>query len=67
VPAKWLVLLAVAPITLLFGLLTGLFHHLVWQLWKFDSLTGSRCWDPPFSTSAVCSGSNPLNESSFWQ
>ena len=23
------------------GLLAGLFHHLVWQLWKFDSLTGS--------------------------
>jgi len=41
VPAKWLVLLAVAPITLLFGLLAGLFHQLVWQLWKFDSLTGS--------------------------
>jgi len=41
VPVKWLVLLAVAPITLLFGLLAGLFHQLVWQLRKFDSLTGS--------------------------
>jgi len=40
VPAKWLVLLAVAPITLLFGLLAGLFHQLFWQLKEIRLLNG---------------------------
>ena len=38
VPVKWLMLQAVAPFTLLFGLLEVLFHQLGWELWKFDSL-----------------------------
>ena len=38
VPVKWRVLLAMAPFTLLFGLLEVLFHQLGWELWKFDSL-----------------------------
>jgi hypothetical protein len=32
VPVKRLVLLALAPLTLLFGLSEVLFHQLVWQL-----------------------------------
>lgn len=38
VKVKWLVLLAVAPFTLLYVLLEVLFHQLGWELWKFDSL-----------------------------
>ena len=37
-PVKWLLLLAVAPFTLLFGLLEVLLHQLGWGLWKFGSL-----------------------------
>ncbi len=38
VPVKWRVLLAVAPFTLVFGLLEVLFHQLGWEFWKFDFL-----------------------------
>ena len=55
-PAKWLVLLAVPPKMLLFGLLAGLFHHLVWQLWKFDSLTGSLLGSATFILAFLLSG-----------
>jgi hypothetical protein len=56
VPVKWRVLLAVAPFTLLFGLLEVLFHELGWELWKFDSLTGSLLGAASFILALVLSG-----------
>jgi len=56
VPVKWRVLLAVAPFTLLFGLLEALFHHLGWELWKFDSLTGALLGAASFILALVLSG-----------
>ena len=56
VPVKWRVLLAVAPFTLLFALLEVLFHLLGWELWKFDSLTGSLLGAATFILALVLSG-----------
>jgi hypothetical protein len=56
VPVKWRVLLAVAPFTLLFGLLEVLFHDLGWELWKFDSLTGSLLGSASFILALVLGG-----------
>ena len=56
VPVKWRVLLAVAPFTLLFGLLEMLFHDLGWELWKFDSLTGSLLGSASFILALVLGG-----------
>jgi hypothetical protein len=57
VPVKWRVLLAMAPFTLLFGLLEVLFHQLGWELWKFDSLTGSLLGSASFILALVMGGS----------
>jgi hypothetical protein len=56
VPVKWRVLLAVAPFTLLFGLLEVVFHELGWELWKFDSLTGSLLGSASFILALVLGG-----------
>ncbi len=56
VPIKWRVLLAVAPFTLLFGLLETLFHDLGWELWKFDSLTGALLGSASFILALVLGG-----------
>jgi len=56
VPVKWRVLLAVAPFTLLFGLLEVLFHELGWELWKFDSLTGALLGSASFILALVLGG-----------
>ena len=56
VPVKWRVLLAVAPFTLLFGLLEVVFHQLGWELWKFDSLTGSLLGSASFILALVLGG-----------
>jgi hypothetical protein len=56
VPVKWRVLLAVAPFTLLFTLLEVLFHQLGWELWKFDSLTGSLLGAASFILALVLGG-----------
>jgi len=56
VPVKWRVLLAVAPFTLLFGLLEVVFHELGWELWKFDSLTGSLLGAASFILALVLGG-----------
>jgi len=50
------VLLAVAPFTLLFGLLEVLFHELGWELWKFDSLTGALLGSASFILALVLGG-----------
>jgi hypothetical protein len=55
-PVKWRVLLAVAPFTLLFGLLEVLFHQLGWEFWKFDSLTGSLLGAASFILALVLGG-----------
>jgi len=41
---------------MLFGLSEVLFHQLVWQLWKFDSLTGSLLGSAIFILALVLSG-----------
>jgi hypothetical protein len=56
VPAKWRLLLAVAPFTLLFGLLEVLFHELGWEFWKFDSLTGALLGAASFILALVMGG-----------
>ena len=56
VPLKWRVLLAVAPFTVLFALLEVLFHRLGWELWQFDSLTGSLLGAASFILALVLGG-----------
>jgi len=56
VPVKWRVLLAVAPFTVMFGLLEVLFHDLGLELWKFDSLTGSLLGSASFILALVLGG-----------
>ena len=56
VPLKGRVLLAMAPLTLLFGLLEVQFHQLGWELWKFDSLTGSLLRSASFILALVMGG-----------
>jgi hypothetical protein len=54
--AKWGLFLRVVPLTALFALAKFAVHHLGWEPWAFDSLTGSLFGSATFVIAFVLSG-----------